>query len=74
MNIMKKYDSNGAYILNNAIKNGDNILFWWSPGQRITDSIETAVHEECHGYTFMNAKNSINGEVIYVGNKKRNTD
>lgn len=70
MNIMKKYDSNGAYILNNAIKNGDNILFWWSPGQRITDSIETAVHEECHGYTFMNAKNSINGEVIYVGNKK----
>lgn len=68
-NLLKKYDPDGAYILQKQMQAGDDILVWFSGGGRILDSIGTAVHEETHGYSFFYARNF--GEMAYfVGNKQ----
>lgn len=68
-NLLKKYDPDGAYILQKQIQAGSDILVWFSGGDRILDSVETAVHEETHGYSDFYARNF--GETAYfVGNKK----
>lgn len=68
MSLMNTYNKDSAYILQKSIDRGKNILVWWSPDERIIDSIDTAVHEECHGYTFYEY-NPFLGEAIYTGNK-----
>ncbi len=68
-NLLKKYDSDGAYILEKQRKAGSDILVWFSGGSQILDFVVTAVHEETHGYSFNYARNF--GETAYfVGNKK----
>ena len=69
MALMDKYDKDAAYILDTMSKKGDNILKWWTKGfDSLTDGIDTAVHEEFHGYSYL--KGSWNSENIYTGNKK----
>lgn len=74
--ILNKYDKDGAYILRNAMQAGDDILEWFSPGSRIIDGIDTAVHEETHGYSHHQGSISFHGQDIvrttayFVGNGK----
>lgn len=67
--LLNKYDPNGGgYIINKQLAKGDNILTWFSNGDRIIDGIDTAVHEETHGYHYSYAKWP---KVAYfIGNKK----
>lgn len=68
-NLLKKYDPDGAYILQKQIQAGDDILFWFSGSSRILDSVSTAVHEETHAYSFHYARN-YQEMAYFVGNKK----
>lgn len=68
-NLLKKYDPDGAYILEKQMKAGSDILVWFSRGSRILDSVEIAVHEETHGYGLSYAKN-FRKTAYFVGNKK----
>lgn len=68
LSLLKEYDSDGAYILQDGIKRKENITVWWSPGEIIVDSIGTAVHEQVHSFTF--AHGAYNKMAIYLGNKK----
>lgn len=52
LKILDRYDKDGAYILRNQIQEGDNILTWFSGANRIIDRIDTAIHEETHGYSY----------------------
>ena len=67
--LLKKYDPDGACIMQKQIAKGDDICVWFSGQDRIIDSIDTAVHEETHGYSFYYAKN-YNQTAYFVGNKK----
>ena len=57
LKLLSQYDKDGAYILNKQTAKGENFLAWFSNG-RIVDNIDTAVHEETHGYlySYMNTK------------------
>ncbi len=61
-------DKDAACILQNSVKKKRNILEWWNAGDSLWSGMDTAVHEECHAYSFLNA--SYNSIVIYLGNKK----
>ena len=50
MAILDACDPDGALMMRQGIRTGDNILVWWFDGETIIDSLDTAVHEECHGY------------------------
>lgn len=67
--LLKKYDPDGAYIMQKQIAKGDDICTWFSSQGRIIDSIDTAIHEETHGYSFYYAK-TYNQTAYFVGNKK----
>ena len=67
--LLKKYDPDGAYIMQKQIAAGDDICVWFSGQGRIIDSINTAIHEETHGYSFRYAGN-YNQTAYFVGNKK----
>lgn len=69
LKILDKYDKDGAYILRKQKQAGDDILTWFDSG-RIYKSIDTAVHEETHGFSHFYAKNRWNGYAYFVGNKK----
>ncbi len=62
------YDKDGSYILRSSILKGRNILEWWDSGTSLWRGMDTAVHEECHAFSFLNA--SYNSEIIYLGNQK----
>ena len=49
--LLDAYDPDDAYILRWQQQEGDDVTVWWGPGDRILDELDTAVHEECHGYT-----------------------
>lgn len=66
--LLAKYDPDGAYIVKKQIKAGDDILTWFSNSHRIVDGIDTAVHEETHGYSYAYAKSQ--GMAYFVGNKR----
>ncbi|MCI8647279.1 MAG: hypothetical protein HFE76_10965 [Firmicutes bacterium] len=66
--LLAKYDTDGAYIIKKQLAAGDNILAWFSNSKRIADGIDTAVHEETHGYSYAYAKRS--GMAYFVGNKR----
>lgn len=51
LKILNKYDKDGAYIMKKQMEKGDNILTWFSGG-RMLDGMNTAVHEETHGYSY----------------------
>lgn len=67
--LLKKYDPDGAYIMQKQIAKGDDICVWFSDQARIIDSIGTAIHEETHGYSHYYAK-GYNKTAYFVGNKK----
>lgn len=68
LELLDEYDSDGAYIIRFGIEHGDNVLEWFENGTTIIDDIETAVHEETHGYILQNHR--ANEEEIYVGNEQ----
>ena len=63
---LKAYDEDGYYIVNTMSKNGDDIMFWLG-GDVLFSDLDTMVHEECHGLSFLSDWSSEN---IYVGNQK----
>ena len=66
MALLESYDTDGAFILQYAIDRGEDVMVWWrDTDTTITSSIETAVHEECHGYSYSAC--SFNWEAIYIG-------
>ena len=69
MDILEKYDADGAFIMRYAVNQGDNVLVWWGNSDDLISGLETAVHEECHGYSFYNSA-YWQGEAIYTGNEK----
>ena len=69
MKIMDKYDKNGAYILRSTNKS-HKYMNWFSSDRTIIEQIETAVHEQCHSYTWKNSR-SFNDNDIYIGNRKK---
>ncbi len=66
--LIKEYDKDGSYLLQYMSDSGDPILDWWQGCQTIVEGIDTAVHEEFHGYSFLKAPWKT--EDIYIGNKK----
>lgn len=68
--LMDEYDPDAAFILRYGIDCGDDITCWWGSGEKIIDEIDTAVHEEFHGYTHYAAWSNghYNAQVIYTGN------
>lgn len=66
--LLGKYDPDGAYIIKKQLAAGDDIMAWFFDGNRIIDRIDTAVHEETHGYSYSYAKAS--GLAYFVGKKK----
>lgn len=66
--LLNKYDPDGAFIIKKALAAGSNILTWFSGSDRIIDSIDTAVHEETHGYNAIYAKGK--KMAYFVGNKQ----
>ncbi len=69
LKILDQYDKDGAFILRKQKQAGDNILVWFGGG-KIYKGIDTAVHEETHGFSHFYAKNKWNGYAYFVGNKK----
>ncbi len=63
--LLNAYDPDGAYIINDALSRNENILVWFTFSDALSN-IETAVHEECHSFTFYNG--SFGSEAIYTGN------
>lgn len=69
LKILDRYDKDGAFILRKQKQAGDRILTWFGSG-RIYKDIDTAVHEETHGFSHSYAKDRWNGYAYFVGNKK----
>lgn len=66
--LLDAYDKDGAYILRTMSQKGDSILSWWQGCNLIVDGVNTGVHEEFHGYSFLNLAQNV--ENIYIGNQK----
>ena len=60
-----EYDPDGAFILREGIEFGDDILDWYLEEDGILDSYDTAVHEECHTFTWALLWGSMQ---YYIGN------
>ena len=69
MKLLNKYDKNGAYLLKSTNKYSD-YMNWFYTGQRIIDTVDVAVHEQCHVYTWNNVRSFYENN-IYIGNKKK---
>lgn len=67
--LLKKYDPDGAYIMQKQIAKGDDICVWFSGQDRIIDNIDTAIHEETHRYSHFYAK-GYDKTAYFVGNRK----
>lgn len=68
LKILNAYDSDGAYLLNNRIAAGDDVLTWFTGCSDILSGIDTAIHEETHIYSYAAERN---GRAAYfVGNQK----
>lgn len=68
LNLLREYDKDGYFILNETIKRKDDFMDWIDSDDFL-DDIAVAVHEECHGYTNL-TNNSIHSKVFYLGNGK----
>ena len=76
--LLKEYDPEGYYIVQTGIAAGESTLsFWLMSPQNLAPALDTAVHEEFHGYTHI--KNGMSGrsgnrwvqiETIYLGKEK----
>lgn len=66
MALLNTYDRNGAFMVDYGTQIGRNWLAYYSSGDRLIDSLDTVVHEECHDYSVVGA----NKERMYVGSKK----
>ena len=68
LSLLKAYDKDGYYLVKNGgLSNGSQDFLQWFKGQkRIIDAIDTCVHEQCHGCTFIGGDQ----ERIYRGNGK----
>lgn len=66
LNLLNRYDTDGAYIMKKRIQAGDNVLGWFNTNGRIIDGIDTAVHEETHAYSFQKAYQ----HSYFIGKKK----
>ena len=69
MRILNKYDTDSAYVIKMAKKAGDNDLMTWFDGNRIIYGMDTAVHEQTHGYSFRYVTD-YNQTAYYIGKKR----
>lgn len=67
LDLLDAYDSEGAFIIRDALADGENIFRWWKQNN-IISALETAIHEECHHNTHSNAGGLLGKESIYIGN------
>ena len=75
--ILRAYDSDGYHMVNYNMQQGASSFAYWIDGSETNASgLDTAVHEECHGYTsnkggieYLNGK-GFWIEAIYVGGGK----
>ncbi len=73
--LLKEYDPEGYYIVQTQISSGESSLSFWLMGsQNLAPALDTAVHEEFHGYTHskngMSRRSGYNWvqiETIYLG-------
>lgn len=70
MQVLDKYDPDGAVFVRYTHDNDNKELPWYNPGDRIIDSLDTEVHEDCHYYTQDKMNNQKYSERIYCGNGK----
>jgi len=72
LGFIEKYDYDGYYILNEAVKSKFNISFWFRSdniySEYFANNLESAVHEMCHLYSLVNGNNG--GTAIYLGSGK----
>lgn len=68
MALAKATDADGAYILQNGFRRGENVLAWWMSADTIAAGMDTAVHEQFHQDSL--ARGGDYSENIYIGNKK----
>lgn len=63
-------DPDGYYILQDGLKNGDDISFWLFGADNNAEGLDTAVHEQTHSYTWHHGVFNRQGysEAIYLGN------
>lgn len=70
--ILKAYDADGYHMVSYEREHGSTGFSTWLQGQPSNAAaLDTAVHEECHGYTFSKGfAESWNSMAIYVGSGK----
>jgi len=72
--LMKAYDSDAYSILKAQKDKGDTFTEWMNDDELLVDAVDTAVHEEFHGYTFTHGSYDFAarrwGERYYLGNGK----
>lgn len=66
--LLGDYDPDGAYIIRFGIDSGDDVLTWFDPGDMIIEHVETAVHEQTHGYILQMYRGG--QEEIYIGGQQ----
>ena len=75
--ILRAYDSDGYHMVNYNMQQGESSFSTWIDGSESNaGALDTAVHEECHGYThgkggieYFNG-NAFWNEAIYIGGGK----
>lgn len=68
LELLDSYDPDGAYIIRFSLDEGNDILVWFDSNAKIIDGINTAVHEETHGYILQNHR--AGEEEIYIGDEQ----
>ena len=66
MVLLSAYDKDGAHLVGYGTDEGDDWLAYYNEGDRLIDSLNTVVHEECHIFTDVGEEK----ERIYEGNEK----
>lgn len=52
--ILDAIDWDGAYLMRETVRRGDDPLVWWGRTTRLTPRLSAAVHEQCHAYASYN--------------------
>lgn len=63
--ILDAIDPDGAYLLRDTVRRGDDPLVWWTGASRLSSRLSVAVHEQCHAYASYNG--SWGHTAIYLG-------
>ena len=56
LKLVKAYNSDAYHILKKQKDNGDSFASWMTYGDKLSDMVDTTVHEEYHGYIIKQGK------------------